>query len=403
MQTVGRDLNVKTILTGRVIQRGNYLNVQAELIDVAQASQLWGAQYNHKMTDIFTLQEQIASDISGALQLRLTGEDEMRLATRDTEDPAAYQAYLKGRYHWNRRTDDGLRQAIGYFERAFAADPNYAMAYAGLADAYTLLGLYGFTAPGDAFPQAVIAATKALQLDDTLAEPHTSLGFIKFSYEWDWSGAERAFQRSLELNSDYATGHQWYSLYLLVMGRHDEAIKEVEKAQTLDPLSPQISSQMISAYTVVHRYDQAIEHGLNVIEMFPNYPNAYWFLVRVYDAKGQYADAIGFLEQAVRLSGGSALMKGYLGYLYGLSGRQADAQAILEELHERARQTYISPLSFAHVYTGLGDLDRAFVSLDQAYTGRVPQLVLVKEWPLADHLRPDPRFSALMQKMGLPE
>jgi TolB-like protein/Tfp pilus assembly protein PilF len=400
-QTVGRELNVRAVLTGRVVQRGDTLNIQAELVDVVAESQLWGGQFQRKVSDIFAVQEEIAKEISEKLRLQLTGEEQKRLVKRHTVDAEAYQLYLKGRYHWSKRTEEGVKKGLEYFQLAIAKDPGYALAYAGLADSYNMLGVY-VGPPKEAFPRAKAAATKALQIDDTLTEAHTSLAVIKLHYEWVWLEAERAFKRALELNPTYAGAHDWYAEYLAAMGRTEEALGEVKRAQELDPLSLIINTDVGWHYYFQRRYDWAIEQLQKTLEMDPNFPPAHLFLGQVYVQLSRLEDANREFQKAISASGASPRYLAGLGYGYAQSGNTREAQNVLEDLRELSKRRYVSSFDIAAIYVGLGDKDQAFEWLQKAYEERSIFLIFLKVDPRLDPLRSDPRFQDLLRRMSFP-
>ena len=325
-QAVGRVLGVRAVLAGRVMQRGDGLSISTELVDARDNSHLWGEQYNRKLTDILAVQEEIAREISTKLRSRLTGEEQKRVTKRYTENTEAYQLYLKGRYHLNRLTDEGFMKGREYFQQAIDRDPNYALAYAGLADSYNMLGGWNALAPKEVFPKARAAAMKALELDDTLAEAHTALGTIKLFYDWDWSGAERAFKRAVEINQSYADAHLMYGYYLSAMGRFDEALARMRRAQELDPLTLAKVAGIGDVLYYQRQYDRAIEQYQKTLEMDPNSGFAYWSLGNVYVQKGMYEQAIAEYQKAIPLSGDSPDELASLGYAYALSGRRREAQ-----------------------------------------------------------------------------
>ena len=302
-QKVGRDLKVRAVVLGRILQRSDSLNVETELVDVASGSRLWGEQYNRKLADILAVQEEISREIAEDLRLRLTGEERRRLTKRYTEDTYAYQLYLKGRYYWNKRTGEGMNKAVEYFQQAIEKDPNYALAYAGLADSYAMLGAYGFLRPETAYPRARAAATKAIELDDTLAEPHTSLLAVKMDYDWDWSGADAEFQRSVQLNPAYPIAHFWYAMYLAAMGQRDQASAAISRARELDPLSVLINTHVGVVQYLGHQYGQAIKWIRDALELDPNYVVAHWYLGQAYAEKGMYEDAIAESQKAANRQG----------------------------------------------------------------------------------------------------
>ncbi|HEX4899188.1 MAG TPA: protein kinase [Pyrinomonadaceae bacterium] len=407
-QEVGRNLRVGAVLMGRLVKLNNRLIIKTELIDVADGSQLWGAEYNNSPSDILAVQDEIARAISAKLQLRLTGDDEEKLAKRYTADAEAYELYLKGRYFWNKRGEAGLRNGIKYFQEAEQKDPNYALAYSGLADSYALLCDIGVVAPVTEMPQAKAAAQKAVDIDPTLAEGYTSRGFIKLAYDWDWLGAEADLKRGLELNPKYPTAHQWYASYLVQMGKFDRAKQEIEQAQQLDPLSPIISSNAGLYSYFEHRYDDAIAQYQKTLEIDPTFWVAHHYLGLAYAKKGMSDQAISELRNSLYSPGTGPLKEGAvendpeiaasLGYAFGLAKRRTEAEAILNRLRALAQRRYVSGLYFAIVYTGLGDRDRAIQYLNKAFADRHPGLVLIRVDPIFDELRSDKRFQELIAR-----
>jgi serine/threonine-protein kinase len=398
---VGKELGVQAVLTGRVAQRGDRLLISVDLVDVRHNRQLWGEQYNRKLADLLTVQDEISREITEKLRLRLSGEEKQRLTKRYTDNTEAYQAYLAGRYHWGRRTEDELKKAVDSFEQARAKDPAYALAYAGLADCYALMGDYGYLPPRDAFPKARAAAEHALQLDDSLAEAHTSLAFVKVQYDWDWAGAEREYRRALELNPNYATAHQWYSEYLSAMGRHEEALREIRRAQELDPLSLIIHAVVGRALYFARRYDDAVAQCRSTVEMDPNFGVPHLFLGRAYVQQGKYEEALAEFEEFHRLSGGSAILA-EVGHAQVLAGRRDEARQLLKELTQDPQQGKVAAGRIAYVYVALGDRDQAFAWLEKAYDEHSDTLVFLRVEPRYDSLRSDPRFADLLRRVGLP-
>jgi len=400
-QTVGRELNVRAVLTGRLVQRGDTLNIQTELIDVVTESQLWGGQYSRRLSDILSVQDEIAKNISETLRLRLTGEDQKRLAKRHTENTEAYQLYLKGRYHWNKRTEEGVTKGLEYFQLAIAKDPSYALAYAGLADSYNMLGVY-VRPPKEVFPRAKAAATEALQIDNNLSEAHTSLAVIKMHYEWAWLEAEQGFRRAIELNSAYAAAHDWYAEYLAPMGRPEEAIVEIKRAQELDPLSLIISTDVGWHYYFQRRFDLALDQLAKALEMDPNFPPAHLFLGQVYVQLSRLEDANKEFQKAISASGESPRYLAGAGYGYAQSGNTREAQKMLVVLKQLSKRRYVSSLDIAVIYIGLGEKDRAVEWLQKAYEERSAFLIFLRVDPRYDPLRSDPRFQDLLRRMNFP-
>ncbi|HEY3132941.1 MAG TPA: winged helix-turn-helix domain-containing protein [Acidobacteriota bacterium] len=397
---VGRELKVRAVLTGRIVQRGDNLTIGLELVDARDNHQLWGEQYHRKLSDVLAVQADISREISGKLRLKLSGAQNERLARHSTQNTDAYQLYLKGRYFWNKRTGEGLEKSIGYFKQAVDRDPNYALAYAGLADSYAVLGVYEALPPRELFPKAKEAVTHALEIDDTLAEAHASLANAIQNYDWDWAAAEREYRRSIELSPNYATARQWYALYLDAMGRTDEAIAQIRKAQELDPLSMVIAANLGLIFYHGRHYDRAIEECRKALELDSAFSRAHWYLGLAYAQQLRFEEAIAEFQQAAR-SGDVTFPLATLGHAYARAGRREEAQKVLSELMAASKQRYISPYAVATVYIGLGDKDRAFEWLEKAYQDRSEVFVWLKVEPLLDDLRPDPRFAGLMRRVGL--
>jgi serine/threonine protein kinase/tetratricopeptide (TPR) repeat protein len=375
-QAIGRELDVEALVLGRIVQRGDEISISAELVRTSDSGQIWGERYQRKTSDVFGIQREMAKEISDALRLRLTTEQEERLTKQYTTSSKAYQAYLKGRYYWNQRTEEGLRQAIVHFREAIEADPGFALAYSGTADCYSILGWY--YVPGEeVFPKARAAAESALDLDATLAHAHNSLAYVKLAYDWDLAEAERGFQRAIALNSAYETAHHWYSVLLAATDRHDEAIEQIRLAVELDPLSLIINDNYGLWLATAGRYEESEEQFRTTLELDPNWALGYLRLGMNYGLQGRHTEAVSPLEKAVELSG-SRIALGELGHAYAKSGRVREARAVLERLEELERTTYISPLEFAAVYAGLGDLDAAFEWLDRAYEERTSQLIVLR-------------------------
>jgi len=405
-QKVGRDLRVRAVLSGRLAQHGNTVVVQAELIDVANGSRLWGGQYSRKMADVFALQEDLSTEISEKLRLRLSGEEKQRLTRRYTENAEAYQLFLKGRFFWNQGTEEGARKSIEYFQQAIEKDSNYALAYSGLADAYDLAAGFSWLPPREAIPKAKAAALKAMEIDDHVAEAHAALGFSSFSYDWDWVAAEQHFQRALALNP---SARAWcpcetlgYSMYLAALGRTDEAVGAVNRALEFDPFNLVINFAMAKSLYMGRRYDEAIEQCKKMLEMEPAFPLAHWQLGQAYAEKGMYREALSELETDKALTHGHPLALAYLGNVLARSGERSRALQVLAELKAASKQKYVNSASFARVYAGLGDKEQAFAWLEKAYEERSTGLYLLNVDPTWDGLRSDPRFNDLLRRIGLP-
>ncbi len=396
---IGRDLHVRAVLSGRLVQRGNVVVVQAELIDVANGSRLWGGQYSRKMADVFALQEDLSTEISDKLRLRLTGEEKQRLTKRYTENAEAYQLYLKGRYFWNKGTEQGAKKAIEYFQQAIEKDPGYALAYSWLAGAYDTLAGFAWFPPREAIPKSKAAALKALEIDDNQAIAHAELGYISFSYDYDWPAAGKHYERAIALTPS-ATLFT-HSVYLTALGRHDEALAEAKRSLEIDPLAPMHNFRLARALYMARRYDEAIEQCKKMLEMDPGYPLAHWQLGQVYVEKGMYREALSELETDKALTHGSPPALAYLGNVLARAGERSRALQVLEELKAVSKQEYAYAPGFARIYTGLGDKDQAFAWLEKAYAERATPLYFLKVDPIWDPLRSDPRFNDLLRRIGL--
>jgi TolB-like protein/Flp pilus assembly protein TadD len=400
---IARELGVDAVIEGSVLRAGNQVRITAQLIEAATDRHLWAESYERNLTDILTLQSEVARAIAQEIKVTVTPAEEARLAGARPVNPEAHDLYLRGRYHLNKRMEEGMKRGVEYFQQAVDKDPNYAPAYAGLADAYTLLGWYAVLAPKDAHSKAKAAATKALEIDDTLADAHTSLAAITLNYEWDWLGSERKYKRAIELNPNYATAHQWYGGYLALMGRSDEAMAEIKRAQQLDPVSLIIN---VAAGLYIYRlreYDLAIEQVRKGLELDPNYALAHSTLGLIYTQKERLGEAIAEHQKAITLSGRAPFYVAWLGHVYGVAGKRAEAQKLLTELKELSKRRYVSPHTIAEIYIGLGEKDQAIHWLEKAYEERSPWLVWLLKDPRVDLLRDDPRFQSLLRRMNFPE
>ena len=401
-QAIGRELNVRAVLTGRMMQSGSSLRIGTELVDVATGSLLWGAQYDRKPGDIFAVQDEISNEISEKLRLQLTRAEKKRLRKRHTENDEAYRLYLKGRHYWNKWTEDGFYKAIEQFQQAIAIDPGYALAYAGLADSYVLLGWNSYLPPKAAFPKGKAAAKIALQLDPDLAQAHTPVAALLWLYDWQWEEAQTEFKRSLERDPTYPTANHWYAEYVMTMGRHTEVMARMKKGQELDPLSLIINVAVGWALYFARQYDEAIEQLRQTVELDPNYPVTYWILGLLLRKTGRYELAIAEGEKGVKLSGGSPLMRAALAHTFGTAGRTKEALQILDELTELGKQKYVAAYFFAGIYVGLGENDRAIEYLERSYEEHSHWLIYLHIDPSMDALRDDPRFHDLLRRVGLP-
>ena len=401
-QAVGRELRVRAVLTGRIMQSGGSLRIGTELVDVATGSQLWGAQYDRKPGDIFMVQDEISSEISGKLRLHLTRAEKKQLTKRHTQNAEAYQLYLKGRHHWNRWTEEGFYKAIEHFQQAIENDPSYALAYAGLADCYVLLGWNSYLPPKEAFPKGKSAAKAALQLDPDLAEAHTAFAALLWLHDWEWDKSQVEFKRSLELGPTYATANHWYAEYAMTVGRHAEAMTRMKMGLDLDPLSLIINVAVGWALYFARRHDEAIEHLRRTVDLDPNYPVTYWILGLLLRKTGRYELAITEGEKGVTLSAGSPLMRAALAHTLGAAGRTKEARQILEDLTKLAKQKYVAPYFFAGIHIGLGENERAIEYLEKCYEEHSHWLIYLHIDPSMDALRDNPSFQAILQRVGLP-
>jgi adenylate cyclase len=399
-QRVGRELHVAAVLTGRVRQLQDALSVQVDLVDAITGAQLWGAAYDRKISDVVTVKQAIAREVTQKLKVRLTGEEERRLVKRDTSNPQAYQSYLRGRYLWNRRTPNGLQQATEEFQTAIERDPNFALGYAGLADTYLLLQQYVGVPSSEAMPKARAAADRALQIDDSLAEAHASSA-LTYQFMWQWAQAEQEFRRAISLNDNYATGHHWYCAYLEVKGRFDDALREISRARDLDPLSPIIGANFALIFLAKNDTKAAIEQCQKIIELEPNHISGHDWLGWAYLKEGRLAEATREREKVAELSQRSGPQLSGVGYLYAITGRRAEALEILKEIEKRYDRGEAVGQHLAAIWEGLGDRDQAFVWLEKDFQQHSAELQFIT-WRLQfEHLRSDPRYADLVQRMGL--
>jgi serine/threonine-protein kinase len=395
----GHELNVRTVMTGRVTTRGNVLVVQSELIDVTNGSQLWGGQYNRPMADILAVQDEISREIFEKLRVRLTGEEKRRATRRYTDDAEAYQLYLKGRFYWNQGTVAGLKQSIEYLQQAINKDPKYALAYAGLADSNLSLGSFYV----EAIPEAKSAALKAIELDPSLAEAHVALGHIKLWLDWDWAAAELEFKQGIGLNSNSALAHNQYAMYLAAMGRLGEAIGEARSAQTLDALSPIVNTDLGWCLLYAGRGSEAVDQFRKTLDLDSKYVSARWGLGASYAQQRRFKEAVAELTQAVTLSEGSPLVSGHLGYAYGLGGMAPEARKTLAELKTLSSREYVPSTAIALVHAGLGEKAEALEWLGRAFDEHDFSLVFLDVAPWFDSLRTEPGYEPLRRRLQLPD
>ena len=401
-QKVGHDLNVRAVLTGTLAQHGDLLRIEAELVDATNGAELWGEKFDRPVSDVSTIEDQIANDISDGLRLRLSGKEKRRLTKDSTRNAEAYQLYLNGRFHCNKRTEEGMNKAIEYFKQSIERDPNYALAYVGLADGYILLAEYGFLPAKEAYPKARQAATRALEVDEGLAEAHTSLTAVKRDFDWDWAGAERELRRAVELNPSYPTAHQWYGELLYEEGRYQEAITQIKQALELDPLSLIINTILGRALMFSGSTDLAIAQLRKTLEIDPNFGLALYDLAKAYLQKGMFSEAIIEIQKSIDLDRNLAERTALLAHIYARAGNSAQARVLLQRLTEQSRRTYVSWYGISFVYAGLGDKDQAFACLEKAYQLQDSRLADLKVEPVLRSLHSDSRFAELVRKVGLP-
>jgi TolB-like protein/DNA-binding winged helix-turn-helix (wHTH) protein/Tfp pilus assembly protein PilF len=402
LSQIARDLKVDSVVEGTVLRSGDRVRITAELVQVATDRHLWAETYESQLGDILTLQSHVASAIVNEIRVKLTPEDQVRLATTHQVSTQSYENYLKGRYYWNKRSQEGLTKAIDYFQLAIEQDPNYALAYAGLADCYSIIGsvIVGTVPALEVAPKARAAALKSLELDNTLAEAQTSLATVRFNYDWDWNAAASGFRRAVELNPSYATAYQRNSLYLMSMGRTSESIAEMNRAHDLDPLSISMNFSLGSRLYLAREYDQAIEQLRNTIDMDPDFVLPHLVLGQAYEQKRMYDQAITELRRAADISQSSPPAVAALARAYAVSGRTTEARKLLDQLMEQSKKRYVSPFYVAIVYAGLGENDQALDWIEKAYQDRSNAIVFAKVDPQLDTLRSTPRFQSLLHRLA---
>jgi TolB-like protein/DNA-binding winged helix-turn-helix (wHTH) protein/Tfp pilus assembly protein PilF len=402
LREIARELGVDAVVEGRVMRSGDRVRITAQLIDARTDRHLWADTYERDVRDILGLQDEVAHRIATQVGINLTAGGQTEMASTRVVDSAAQEAYLKGRYRWNQRTEAGLRAGIKYFQKAIDLDPNYPQAYAGLADCYIMMANWGFMLPAEAYPNAEVAARKALALDDHLAEAYTSLAYATLLYDWEWSGAEQKFRRAIELNPNYATAHHFYSIYLMAAGRHTEARAEIRRAQALDPFSLIINSVVGWIYYEGRQYDQAIQQCEKTVEMDPNYVPALLDLGNIYLRTGDYKKAIAQFERARAVAGDKSIVLSYLAQVRALSGDRAAAQKILYQLEKPAPPMFVSTWDLALIHLALGDKEKALSFLEKAVDQHVGWVVRLGVDPALDSLRVEPRFKVLQQRVRIP-
>lgn len=395
----GNELGVRAVLTGRILQKGDDLIVSAELTDVRDNKQLWGKRYQRKMSDLIELQNEIAAEISTNLRPTLSGADRNKLNRHNTNNPEAYQLYLKGHYFWQKFTPADHKKAEEYFNQAVALDPNFALAHVGLAETYGASATNGWISPREGYPKGKAAARRALELDESLADAHTTYGAIVMFYDLDMATAEREFKRALELNPNYEINYELYSYLLVSMGRLDEAIRMAQRGFEVAPLSTLLLDDVANAYYLSRRYDDAINEYKKSLEIDANHYGGGVGLGTLYDATGKHDEAIKQFEKGIAIAGRTSNVLGFLGHAYAVSNRQAEAQKILSEMDEMAKTSYVSPYDRAIIYAGLGDKDKALEQLNRAYDDRAGWIIYLNVEPIFDPIRSDPRFAELAGRL----
>jgi TolB-like protein/DNA-binding winged helix-turn-helix (wHTH) protein/Flp pilus assembly protein TadD len=399
---IARALRVDAVVEGSVARSGDKVRITAQLIEARTDQHVWAEVYNRDLRDVVTLQGEVARDIAQKIRIAVTPEERAQLTGARRINPEAYEAYLKGRYYWNERTEEAMRRAIPYFEQSMSKDPNYPLAHDGLADCWLSLGWYGYVSPKEAFPRGKAEAMRALELDDSLAEAHTSLAFANMNYDWDWPAAEREFRKAIELNSNYANAHHWYGDYLSSVGQHEQAIAESRRALELDPLSPIINAWLGWRYYFARQFDRAIDQYRETLEIDPNFVPVHLVLGQAYEQKGMLKEAIAELEKASSLSKGAPLYASSLAHAYAVAGRRSEAETMLHQADERAQHAYVPSFHVAIMYAGLGRKDETIAWLERGYQERSAWMVWLKVDPRFDFVRSDARFQNLLLRLGFP-
>jgi len=399
---VASELGVDSVMTGRLSQIGDNLNISVQLVDVRAGKVLWAEQYDRKLADLLATQREIATTIAQKLELKLTGNETKGITKKYTDNNEAYQAYLKGRTYWNRRTAENIKKAIAEFKSATDTDPNFALAYAGLADCYALLPEYAGTPASEALPQAKAYAERAIAIDDQLGEPHATLGII-YVQMWQWADAEREYKRAIEISPNYATAYHWYSILLKNQGRYDEAAKIIARAAELDPLSASISANVSMMYQLQNNHEASIKNSLKIIELDPNYGRGYEYLGLSYLKVGRKEEAVSALEKAVELTNRQNIVLSELGYVYAQVGKRTEALAVAKELEDKFARNAATGHDVAAVFSGLGEKDKAFEWLEKSFLSRDSQLNTFRWEMQFESLANDPRFKDLLKRMNLPE
>jgi TolB-like protein len=400
---IARELSVDAVVEGSVLRAGDRIRITAQLVHALTDTHLWAANYIRDLRDVLTLQSDVAGAIAKEIQVKLTPRERTRLARKRAIDPEAFQAYLEGHHYLGKRTEQGMKRAIHFFEQAIEKAPDYALAYTGMADSYSILGDYGHLPPKHAFPKAKAAALKALEIDESLAEAHTSLAYARWAYDWDWREAEREFERAIELNPNYATAHQDYGEYLTAMGRHDKSIARMNRALELSPLSVVLNAVLGWVLYFTREYDKAIKQCQKALALDPNFTRGRIYLARAYLQNEMFDRATAEFQHGSSLSGDSSpTYMAELGHTYAVVGEGQKARKVLEDLKELSKERYVSPYDVALIYVGLGEHDEAITWLQKAYNERSFYFVLANVEPRLDRLRTDPSFAELLRRMNFP-
>jgi TolB-like protein/tetratricopeptide (TPR) repeat protein len=396
----GRELRVSSVLDGTVRRSGDRVRVTVQLVDTKTETPIWADKFDAMFTDIFAVEDSISEQVARALTLELTADEKKLLTKRYTDNTVAYELYLKGRYYWTKRTSDGLKKGIAYFQQAIDTDPGYALAYTGLADCYSQLNWVGLLSPGEAFPKSKAAATKALELDPLLAEAHTSLAWARMLYDWEWMDSEREFKRAIEIASNYAIAHLWYSVLLIARGRFDESLAEIERARHVDPLSPLINTISEWPMYFMRRYGEAAARYQKTLDIEPNYFPALLLVGSAYAQMGEFSKAIAGFQQ-LKAVDDTPWVLAKLAHAYAVAGQVSEARQAIAELKRISERRYVSPYDIAEIYAGLGEIERALEWLEKAYEERSSWLIFLGVEPKLDALRSDARFADLLARVGL--
>jgi len=402
LDQVGRELSVQYVLEGSLRRTADHLRITAQLIRVKDQSHLWAEDYDRQLQDVLSVEDEVAAVVAREIQLRLTPQQRLNLSSARVVNPEAHEAYLKGRFFWNKRTEGGFRKAVEYFNDAIAKDPNYAQAYAGLADAYLLLGGYGFEPQEDTIPSAKQAALRAVQIDDTLAEPHTTLGLV-YVAEWNWAEAEKSYKRAIELDPNYSVAHHWHGDGYLagIPGKTEEMLSELRKAHELDPLSPMITTDLARRLCYAGRCDEGMKLFQEVLKIDPDFVQAHYYLSEAYELRGMYPEAIAEVQK-INSPDATRYVTGQLGHIYALQGRRREALEVVSRLQQLSQRTYVDPRYIANIYVALGEKDLAFVWLEKAYEEHSSTIPGLKTSWVYDPIRSDPRFADLVRRVGIP-